>query len=322
VNAGLKIPDEIICHGVAPGPFYIMICEFENRAARFYMGERKRVKLDARFDQLIDQFSDCSHFVYCDRLLCTLVFLRFARQNHILSLLAEALASESQMASVASENQKAASLLQGIFEDILSERSIADAVIDAELGMVDVDRGGEEEDEQEDEDEFFQAEVEDRVRHFDPERSMQQVADYELEINVVREQDSATGLFDIGCPLISDYGERSGWSEPKITACIQEFVLWLDNRRDDVVQTRARGLPPPLFWIAIGTSSQWNVLRECAEVIILSPASEAENERRFSIRKYVLGDRGGRTRNDFLAFRVRLRMGRDQEHINQERIEH
>jgi hypothetical protein len=73
---------------------------------------------------------------------------------------------------------------------------------------------------------------------------MQQVADHELEINVVREQDSATGLFGIHCPLISDSGERSGWSEAKVSACIEQFVLWLDNRRDDVVQIWAREPSP------------------------------------------------------------------------------
>jgi hypothetical protein len=171
------------------------------------------------------------------------------------------------MASVASENQKAASLLQGIVEDILSERSVADAVLDTELGMVDVDRG-EEEDEEQDKDEFFQAEVGDPIRHCELERWMQQVGDYELKVDAAREKDPATGLFGIGCPLISDYGERSGWAEAKITACIQQCVLWLDNRRDDVVQTRARALPPRLLWITIDTSSQWNRLREYADVII------------------------------------------------------
>jgi hypothetical protein len=41
VNAGLKIPDEIIGPGVALGPIDITICQFENRAAQFYMRERK-----------------------------------------------------------------------------------------------------------------------------------------------------------------------------------------------------------------------------------------------------------------------------------------
>jgi hypothetical protein len=132
------------------------------------------------------------------------------------------------MANIASENQKAISLREGIFQDILSERSRADAVIDEELGMADVDRG-EDDDQEEDEDEFFQAEVEDPVRRFDLEQSMQQVADDELEVDAVREVDSATGLFGIGCPLISDYGERSGWSKAKIPACIQQCVLWLAN---------------------------------------------------------------------------------------------
>jgi hypothetical protein len=86
--------------------------------------------------------------------------------------------------------------------------------------MADVDPQ-EQEDEEEDEDEFFHADVEDHARHLDLERSMQQVADHELDVDALREEDSATGLFGIGCPLISDYGERSGWSEAKITARIQ-----------------------------------------------------------------------------------------------------
>jgi hypothetical protein len=72
----------------------------------------------------------------------------------------------------------------------------------------------------------------------------------------------------------------------------------------------------------MGASSQWNLFQDEAQIMISLPASGAENQRTLSIRKSVVGDRKGRTRNDLVIFRVRLRMGQDQEHINQERIEH
>jgi hypothetical protein len=87
-------------------------------------------------------------------------------------------------------------LLEGIFEDILSEGSIAHAAIDAELEIPDIERGKEEEKEKEDDHEFFQAAGEDPLRHFDP--------------HAVPRQDSGTGLFGLGCPLISDYGMQPG----------------------------------------------------------------------------------------------------------------
>jgi hypothetical protein len=67
-------------------------------------------------------------------------------------------------------------------------------------------------------------------------------------------------------------------------------------------------LAPPLFWTALGSSSQWNVLRDDALVLLTLPVAEVENERAFSIRKYVTGDRGGRSKNDIVTARVRTRM--------------
>jgi hypothetical protein len=43
-----------------------------------------------------------------------------------------------------------------------------------------------------------------------------------------------------------------------------------------------------------------------AEISFALPISEAENERTFSIRKHVVGDRGGRSKNELVTARVRL----------------
>jgi hypothetical protein len=49
-------------------------------------------------------------------------------------------------------------------------------------------------------------------------------------------------------------------------------------------------------------------LKDFADLVLSLPAAEAENERIFSIRKYVVGERGGRSKSDLVTARVRTRM--------------
>jgi hypothetical protein len=63
-------------------------------------------------------------------------------------------------------------------------------------------------------------------------------------------------------------------------------------------------LPPPLFWNVSTTSSRWRVVREYASLVAFLPTSEAENERTFSIGKYIIGERGARSQNDLIVARI------------------
>jgi hypothetical protein len=50
------------------------------------------------------------------------------------------------------------------------------------------------------------------------------------------------------------------------------------------------------------------LLAQFARVICSIPMSEAENERIFSIRKFIVGKPGGRSKNELMAARTRLEM--------------
>lgn len=92
---------------------------------------------------------------------------------------------------------------------------------------------------------------------------------------------------------------------------------WVRPRGHDPFSLNfAKNLTPPEFWLAVGTSLRWAQLKVYARVIVSLPVSEAENERTFSIRKYGLGDRGGRTRNDLVTASVRVRMSQPQDREN------
>jgi hypothetical protein len=60
--------------------------------------------------------------------------------------------------------------------------------------------------------------------------------------------------------------------------------------------------------MSLGTSSRWGALKDFADLFLPRPVAEAENERMFSIDKYIVGERGGRSKNDVITARVRARM--------------
>jgi hypothetical protein len=78
-------------------------------------------------------------------------------------------------------------------------------------------------------------------------------------------------------------------------------------------EARNDGLSDPvLLWSTLAPSSTWGILAEYARVLLSLPIAEAENERFFSTRRYVVGERGGRTKNELVTARVRIRDAPDQ----------
>jgi hypothetical protein len=137
--------------------------------------------------------------------------------------------------------------------------------------------------------------------------------DYELEVDAVREEDSAIGLFGISCPLISDYGEHQDGAKRKSLPAFNS--LCSGSRMADMRSVRlghrdCRPIIRDRHRHVVAMESALRVRRGHYFITSL-PALEAENERTFSIRKYVVGGRGGRTQNDLVTSCVRLRMGRD-----------
>jgi hypothetical protein len=67
-------------------------------------------------------------------------------------------------------------------------------------------------------------------------------------------------------------------------------------------------LSPLSFWNVIITSSRWRVPTEYASFLVSRPTSEAEKERAFPIRKYIIGELGARSKNDLIIARIQAKM--------------
>jgi hypothetical protein len=312
LNAGVVIPEEILAYGAILEPIYILMCEFEGRHARFYMREKKLAHLYAELDRLAEKFAHRDYFTDLSRLLRAVVFLRFADQNHFLSLIAKSLSDESKMSTdeVLNEPVEPGHYLEGVLEDVLSERAVADLVIDSDevRGKVEEEDVLELAETAPDDDEWTQDDLE-----FDRDELLPTLERLENDVAAIKREEADTGIFAIGSALIVDYARRSQWNDQQREKCLEQFLRWVDQSIDEKVMVPARNLSPPAFWIAVGTSCRWAELAEYAEIILSLPASEAENERTFSVRKYIVGDRGGRTQNDLLTARVRLRMVRPRD---------
>jgi hypothetical protein len=111
-----------------------------------------------------------------------------------------------------------------------------------------------------------------------------------------------------GAELISDYRKRPDWSDQVISDCKGQWADWLAIRVTDPRFRHYADLPACRLWTALASSRRWSFLWKYAEFVLSLPAAETENERVFSIRKHVIVDRGGRSKNDIVTTRVGIRM--------------
>jgi hypothetical protein len=72
--------------------------------------------------------------------------------------------------------------------------------------------------------------------------------------------------------------------------CLTRFGRLLSLTAIDPLLFHVVDLPPFLLWRSVGISSHWDVLKDYADGVLSLPATEAENERVFSILKYVIGE--------------------------------
>jgi hypothetical protein len=130
------------------------------------------------------------------------------------------------------------------------------------------------------------------------------------KITTTKQDHAERGLYETGAILIADNGTRSGWPEGQISMCLTQFGHWLSLAVTDpsVNLIHVINLYPSLLWRCFGTSSHWDVLNDYADVVLSLPAAQAENGRIFSSWKYVIGERGGRSKNDLVTERLRARM--------------
>jgi hypothetical protein len=120
-------------------------------------------------------------------------------------------------------------------------------------------------------------------------------------VNAVTAQDETTRIYQMGCNLIEDFANRSLWNQEKNALCKRQWAEWLATPILDQRFRHAIDLPPPLFWNVIATSSCWRAPGEYASIVVSLPTSEAENEKIFSIRKYVIGECGARFKNSLVV---------------------
>jgi hypothetical protein len=241
---------------------------------------------------------------HCCDLLSTVVFLRFAHQDHELSLVADVLSNQKQH-----EQRDAARISETVhfgenrYEALLNERAIAQAVVESEPGSP--------EEEEEEEEMAAEAGVTDSCDFdFSPDELTPMEERIISECQQLKDADEDLGIYAIGADLIEQDGKRSGWDSEKIEKCLAQFSRWLGFTAADFARLKIQHMDPPLIWVALGTSKNWSLLSGYAGLLVSLPIAETENERLFSVRKYVVGDRGGRTKNDLLTARVRIRTTR------------
>lgn len=300
----ISIPPEIFAFGVLIEPLFVLVSQFEDRKTRFYMRERLMAKFGARMRRLAVKYRHIVYIPICADLLQTIVFLRLSKENHHLSLMAEAFTCQSKLtrAENAEPTDEEPLFLDNIFEELINEEAVARAAAEEEPD--DSWPTEEEDEEQEDPGVEFEPEALD----FDPLEHERSITRLRTKLDAIQAQDGHLGIFDIGCNMIEEHARRSDWDEEKSQVCQRQWATWiaanvLDRRFHHVLE-----LPPPLFWNVMGTSSDWQILAEYAAMVVSLPTAEAENERTFSIRKFVIGERGARSKNDLVVARIRTRL--------------
>jgi hypothetical protein len=304
LDAGLVIPNEVFAYGALREPLFMLISEFESRAMRFYMRERRRAKFFARMIAIETKYA-AFPFIACHAQLLRLgVFLRFGKQNRNLSLLADALTWEAKVSG-------SPDLIQSDLSELSMEKALEQVLDDRAIARVadGLDDGDDSSLEEEDGDEGELTEPKFPIE-FDQDTLVRTLDGLRAEVDRRKTDDDIRGIYSIGSELIRDYGLRSGWNDGLIGKCFEQFARWIQLPADDETFVLVSHLPQFLFWGSLGTSTLWAALKDYADLIISLPAAETENERVFSVRKHVIGDRNGRSKNDLVTARVRTRMER------------
>jgi hypothetical protein len=65
---------------------------------------------------------------------------------------------------------------------------------------------------------------------------------------------------------------------------------------------------PPQFWEVLSGSSDWPVLEELATTFMSLATSETQSLSVISMKEYVVGERGGRSKNELMTARTRIRL--------------
>jgi hypothetical protein len=162
---------------------------------------------------------------------------------------------------------------------------------------------GEEEEEEEEE----EAREPDPSPTYTPGESHWAIHEFRDVVDHVKAQQENEGLPTTGLRLIQEYGQKAGWEDWKIKRCCDQFLRWIEDSEEEIARRQLPTADITLLWRALGFAAPWSALAEFAGLLVSLPIAETENERFFSIRRYVVGGRGGRTKNEVVTARVRIR---------------
>jgi hypothetical protein len=303
VNLDFHLPMEVFAFGALIEPLFKWLERFEKRSTLFYMREQLLGWFFARLEELQKRFNDNPCIVEVVNLISAAVRARFTAQNNSLAQIADYIATGGDHTEALAPDLGKRYPVEKFYEDLLSDIAVAHLFEEA-----DAERTEEQPEEGEDADE---EEGDGRpppcpalpYRHGE---SATSINTWTATAEAATAQ-QADGIGAMGRKLIRDYGDRSGWDPDKTKTCQQQFVGWIREHARIIEEWRAEGLGDPvLLWSTLGTSSKWDVLAEYADVLLSMPIAEAENERFFSTRRYVVGERGGRTKNPLVTARVRI----------------
>jgi hypothetical protein len=294
------VDETIFAYAVLIEPLFILLSEFESRETRFHMRERKLATFYSRMKYLARKYNDVPDFAQSCVFLETMVFLKFAKQNHDLALLADGLTLRSKRIPLGSVDVSGEPphLLDGFFESFRNDRTIAAAIgPDADVSV----------DEEEEEEEEEMSDPTEMRQYDNPNDFSSALQFRQEEAEFIRNDDSERGLYGIGSSVISDYAQRAHWPENKRQDCLTQLAYWGRVELSNPEIHAGDDLSPPVYWMVMETKRSWLILAEYAQVLMSLPIAETENERTFSVRKYIVGDRGGMAKNDLITARVRLR---------------
>jgi hypothetical protein len=302
IHLGFALPIELLGFAALIEPIFRLFGQFESRSTLFYMREEKLVCFYARIEQLKRKFEHIDSIVEAADLIVAAVRVRFAEQNDDLAQVADFLGTRGDHASVVKEAMESVSGIEAFYEALLAEEEVNE-MITADMG---VDRLEEEDEEDDPEEEEFGDCSAERIVDV-PGESRGAIETDLTRLSGLKDAQARSGLVQIGVDLIGDYGERSEWAPENIRECQEQFATWFAVHNSELAGRRLPYTSRPLIWVTLGATPQWGRIAEYAQLLLSLPIAETENERFFSLRRFVTGQRGGRMGNDLVTARVRIR---------------
>jgi hypothetical protein len=185
---------------------------------------------------LSEKYRHIAYIQACATLVYHSVFLRFARHNHDLSIVADALTLQGKLNSPSdrSSDDITGCFLDGLFEDLLQSRLAAE--IKPQVSQ-DSDMSDEDSDENEEEEPIDAASADSEMSLAYSEDDLflviQELAEQEAEIKAM---DNEAGIHRIGCRCVEDFGIRSDWTAETIQKCQTQFATWLATNLIDLAR--------------------------------------------------------------------------------------